>query len=200
VIPNKVDAMRFHPCERRVEPRPLVEIGTHGRIKPIKGPDMLLEAMAGLGDGRHRLRLAGPVNDAFGADLRERYHRPGAVEFVGEPDAIPEFLRSLDLYVLPSRSEGMSMALLEAMATGLPIVATDVGSNRAVLADGEAGLVVAPDPPAIAAGIDRLLRDPALAARLGRAARRRVEAEFSLDRMVRRFEDFYAGLVPEAAS
>jgi len=91
------------------------------------------------------------------------------------------------------------MALLEAMATGLPIIATDVGSNRAVLADGEAGLLVQPDPDSIAAGIVQLLDAPERAATLGRAARRRVEAEFSLDRMVRRFERFYEELVPETA-
>lgn len=197
VIPNGVDATRFHPpAEPRSQP---VLLGTHGRIKPIKGTDLLLEAIERLEDRGPQLRLAGPVNDRYGTELRERHTRTDRIEFVGEPDDIPGFLRSLDLYVLPSRSEGMSMALLEAMATGLPIVATDVGSNRAVLADGEAGLLVRPDPGSIADGIAALLDAPDRAAALGRAARRRVEAEFSLDRMVRRFESFYETLVPEAA-
>ena len=196
VIPNGVDATRFRP--RTTRPGRIGEVGTHGRVKPIKGVDMLLDAI-NLIEGAPRLRLAGPVNDRYGNELRERFGRSGSIEFVGEPDDIPGFLRSLDLYVLPSRSEGMSMALLEAMATGLPIVATDVGSNRAVLADGAAGLVVAPDPRSIADGIARMLREPQRASELGRAARQRVETEFSLDMMVRRFEEFYLQLVAEPA-
>ena len=105
------------------------------------------------------------------------------------------FRLALELFVLPSRSEGMSNALLEAMAVGLPIVATDVGGNREVLADGEAGILVEPDPDAIAGGIDSLLDDPDRACDLARAARRRVETEYTLSRMVSGYHDFYEALV-----
>ena len=107
---------------------------------------------------------------------------------------MPAFLRSLDVAVLPSHSEGMSNAVLEYMAAGLPVVATAVGANPTLLAG--CGVLVPPgDDAALSAAIAGLLRDPARAAALGTAARHKVEAEYSRDAMRRRFEQFYRELV-----
>ena len=90
------------------------------------------------------LKIAGPADGRWGNSLRARYESSPGISFLGDVSDVPAFLNSLDIFVLPSRSEGMSMALLEAMAAGLPIVATDVASNGEVLADGKAGVLVQP--------------------------------------------------------
>jgi glycosyltransferase involved in cell wall biosynthesis len=105
-------------------------------------------------------------------------------------------LAGLDVAVLPSLSEGMSNALLEYMAAGKAIVATAVGGNVDLIEPGVHGLLVPPgDAPRLAAAIGELLIHPDRAARLGRNARRRAEKHYNRAAMVRRFEDFYQGLV-----
>ena len=104
-------------------------------------------------------------------------------------------LKAADAFVVSSLHEGMSNVLMEAMALGLPCVATPVGGVEELLAQGEAGLVVeasAPEP--IAAALGQLLDDPALARRLGGAARERMAREFSIETNVRRFEALYEAL------
>src|SRR5204863_8286677 len=111
---------------------------------------------------------------------------PGAT---AEPERA---LRAMDIFVLPSRSEACSNVLVEAMASGLPLVATRVGGNPALVDDEVTGLLVPPgDPAALAKAIIRLVEDPVLADRLGRAAREVVCARFGLDRMLARFQALY---------
>src|SRR5262249_27449677 len=141
--------------------------------------------IAGEGEMRPALERA-----AAEAGIADRFFLPGAVH------DIPAFLARLDIAVLPSRSEGMSNALLEYMAASLPIVATPVGANPRLTDDAVHGLLVPPgEPAALANAIDRLLGEPAWAAQLGAAARRRVEESHSRQVMVRRFEAFYEELV-----
>ena len=113
---------------------------------------------------------------------------------------MPGFLAELDVAVLCSRAEGMPNAVLEYMAAGRPVVATAVGAVPELIEDGTHGLLVPPgDPGALARAIARLLADPGLARRLGEAARWRARERYGREAMVRRFEDFYAGLLTEAA-
>ena len=100
--------------------------------------------------------------------------------------------RAFDVFVLPSLSEGMSNTILEAMAVGLPVVATDVGAARELVTEGESGLLVPPaDSHALAAALSELLGDACRRQRLGEAGRSRVGQCFSLDSMVNRYLEFY---------
>ncbi|NQT13916.1 MAG: glycosyltransferase, partial [Planctomycetes bacterium] len=116
----------------------------------------------------------------------------GRVELKGCVDDVASFLAELDVAVLTSHSEGLSNAILEYMAAGRPIVATAVGGNVELIEDEISGLLVPPgDPESVARAIDRLLRDPALGARLGAAARSRVVRRNSFDAVTRRHEAFF---------
>ncbi|MEI8372304.1 MAG: glycosyltransferase [Planctomycetota bacterium] len=118
------------------------------------------------------------------------------VQFFGQQSDVPERLRKASMFLLPSLSEGVSLALLEAMASGLPAVATRVSGNVEVVRHEETGLLVAPrDPAAIADAIVRLASDPAIAARMGAAARRRVEDSFDIREMVHEYEQTYLNLL-----
>ena len=106
------------------------------------------------------------------------------VNFLGHRDDIPDLLAALDIFVLPSHSEGISRSLLEAMAAGLPVVVSDVGGSPEVVRSGVNGLLIpARDPSALARALLRLLSDPALGQKLGSAASQQVAANFSLDRV-----------------
>jgi len=108
--------------------------------------------------------------------------------------------RSADVFVLPSLWEGMPVSVMEAMATGLPVVGTDVPGIRELVVDGDTGfLAPGRDPAALAERIERLARDASLRFRMGEAGRRRVMTEFALDTMVRRYEEAYLRLAREVA-
>jgi glycosyltransferase involved in cell wall biosynthesis len=116
--------------------------------------------------------------------------------FTGLRGDVPELLDEVTVSVLPSLSEGLSNAILESMAAGVPVVATAVGGNAEAVMDGVTGLLVPPgDPAALAGAICTLLEDDELATRLGRAGRERVEERFSEKRMVRDTEQFYLSLL-----
>ena len=198
VIPNGIDVTGF-PAIGTL-PKPLTIIGTHGRIRPIKGIDLLLAAFERLERPELRLRIAGAVDDAWGRELRRRHDGKRGVEFVGEVADVSAFLRSLHVYVLPSRSEGMSMSLLESMASSLPIVATDVGSNAELLHGGQAGLLVEPESASIAGGLTRILGDAEAAEDLRRAARQRVEGHYTHRTMVENIQRLYETIRGDAGT
>jgi glycosyltransferase involved in cell wall biosynthesis len=199
VLENGVDLDRFLAVPPLHDWTPAVPvIGAVANLRPVKGLDVLVRALAqvrsthptavcrvaGEGESRSDLeRLADELDVANALDL------PGSV---GD---IPSFLARLDVAVLPSRAEGMSNALLEYMAAGRPIVATAVGANSALIADGIHGVLVPPgDDAALAGAIHRLLVDRRYARRLGETARERAVGEFGRASMVKRFEDFYQKL------
>jgi glycosyltransferase involved in cell wall biosynthesis len=118
------------------------------------------------------------------------------VRFTGLRRDVPAVLAEAEVVVVPSLTEGLSNSLLEAMAAGVPVVATRVGGNPELVVDGEHGLLVPPaDPAALATAVERLLGEAATAARLARAARERVAARFSLERMVRETARLYERLL-----
>ena len=140
-----------------------------------------------VGDGEMRAEL-----ELLAEDLGMSH----AVNFHGFHDNVERFLRQANVFVLSSVSEGIAITLLEAMAAGLPVVATDVGGNREVVIPGETGLLVPPsDPIALAQAMIELLSNPERSMRMGAAGLDRVGREFSLDSTLRGYEDLYLSLL-----
>ncbi len=199
VLENGVDLSRFLGVPpAAATPPETPTVGAVANLRPVKGVDVFVEAAALLADAFPRtvFRVGGEGDQRAALEaavarhgLARRFFLPGAASDVCG------FLAALDVAVLPSRSEGMSNALLEYMAAGRPIVATRVGGNAELVEHGTHALLVPPDDPgALARAISRLLADRELACRLGAAARRRARERYGREAMVRRFEDFYAGL------
>jgi glycosyltransferase involved in cell wall biosynthesis len=162
-------------------------VGTIGRLTPEKGVLDALAAAAALRSRRIVWAFAGsgPLEGLLQGS-GEHVRCAGYVTPAGP------FLDALDLFVQSSRSEGLSLALLEAMSAALPIVATGVGATTSAVADEKEALVVpARDPAALATAITRLHDDPALRLRLGRAARERFDPAFRIERQAREFELAY---------
>jgi glycosyltransferase involved in cell wall biosynthesis len=140
---------------------------------------------------------AGPLRGEIESIVRAA-NAESLVWFAGERSDIPDVLRGLDCFVLPSLAEGISNTLLEAMASGLPVIATRVGANADLMEDGLSGrLVPRADPEALAREMLAYLADPVLARRHGRAGRQIVERRFSLERMVGDYEALYRRLLAE---
>jgi glycosyltransferase involved in cell wall biosynthesis len=195
-----VDSHRFRPGASAVEdsllPRPRV-IFT-GRLHPQKNLPLLLEAWTEVVRSRPaNLILVGPGNDR--ARLIEMARSLGIadrVQFVGAVDDPAEYLRAADIFVLPSVAEGMSNSLLEAMATALPCVASGIGGNTDLIADGLTGrLVREPTATAWSRALLKLVDDPSEARRLGTAARQRIDQEFALGVVVERYLDLYRRMI-----
>jgi len=134
--------------------------------------------------------LAHLQSEAGALGLGDRMH------FLGWRDDVPEVIAAADIVVLPSWSEGLPLAVLEAMACGKPVVATPVGGVARAVVEGKTGLLVPPGKPGrLAAAISRLLQDPVEAARMGAEGRRRVESRYSLDQFTRSIESLYDALL-----
>lgn len=215
-ICNGVDSDRFRPASTGREalpwvgftPSDTVVIGTIGRMEAVKDQLTLVRAFLQLlqevPDGRDRLRLVlvgdGPLrNQAITlleqADARNLAWLPGAREDV------PTLLRGLDIFVLPSQVEGISNTILEAMASGLPVVATRVGGNTELVVEGDSGwLVPANDPTAMAAALRAYIDIPATRRAHGIAARWRIERSFSMAAMVNAYITVYDAVLGTAST
>jgi len=170
-------------------------MGIVARLSPEKDHDNLLQAFAQVwrADGNITLLIVG---DGKLRDHLESLARQLGVSdktrFLGSRSDVARLLGVFDVFVLSSITEGTSLTILEAMAAGLPVVATDVGGNSALVADGETGFLVSPrNPDALAWAILKVLSDPGLAQAMGEAGQRRAEAEFGREAMARRYEAVY---------
>jgi glycosyltransferase involved in cell wall biosynthesis len=169
------------------------------RLEVQKDHLTLIRAASMLGGVRFLLAGEGPLRAVLEAEV-SRLGLQDRVVFLGQRDDVPQLLVSSDLFVLPSLHEGMPLSLLEAMAHGLPVVASSVGGIREVVTDGVTGLLVAPsDPAALAGAIRRLLDDPSLARRLAAAARENVLDRFSVEAMVRGVSRVYREVLEPSA-
>lgn len=175
-----------------------------GRLHPAKGLATLVSAWQRVNERWPQARLwiagEGPDRTAL-ADQIASLGLHGRVVLAGPFDQVDDLLQSADLFVLPSREEGMSIALLEAMSAGLPIVATRIEGNAALIDHDRQGLLIPPDDPrALGDSIVALLADRDLAAQLGTAARERVVESFSIEQTASAQLALFASLLARPAS
>jgi len=200
VISNGVEVDRFD-YRRDYRLGSTVTVLFVGRLHPQKGLDVLLPAFRRVIHSRPdigwRLWLLG--DGPLRPKLRMMAEQQGigpAVKFWGQVNNVPAYLAQADMFVLPSRAEGMSNALLEAMAHGLPCVATRISGNTDLIQHNENGLLVTPESEAaLAEAIIRLADDEVLRQKVGRLARQTVEAEYSMDRIAERYVRLYTMLL-----
>jgi sugar transferase (PEP-CTERM/EpsH1 system associated) len=206
-IYNGVDAERFHPAAGTLQPvdgcpfdpaRHFV-VGTVGRMQTVKHQTLLarafVRALALQPELRERLRLVMVGEGPLRAEAQAILADAGVADLAwlpGERANVPELMRRLDCFVLPSLAEGISNTILEAMASGLPVIATAVGGNAELVDHGRTGAIVPPDDvEAMAQALLRMAADPARAAAMGLAGRAEIERRFSLWAMVAAYQALY---------
>ena len=172
-------------------------VGLVGRLAWEKGIDVFLQAAARVLSELPRVKFMvvgeGPDRKQL-ENLIDRLGIGASVAMAGRREDMPEVYRSFDIMVSSSRQEGLPIAILEGMASGLPIIATAVGEVHAVIRSGETGILLPPgDPEGLAAAIIGLARDSEKRRRLGLAARQLIEREYSADRMVNEYLSVYRG-------
>ena len=206
-IYNGVDAQRFSPAVGGPVPIPGAPfaapahwlVGTVGRMQTVKHQTLLarafvlaLQQQPAL---RQRLRLVLVGDGPLRAQAQSVLAEGGVADLAwlpGERADVPAVMRGLNAFVLPSLAEGVSNTILEAMACGLPVIATDVGGNAELVQHGQAGLVIPPDDvPAMAQALCKLATQPLEAQRMGAAGRAAIEQRFSLQAMVAAYQRLY---------
>lgn len=212
-IYNGVDSQRFHGSSARPEivgcPFSAEQhwlLGTVGRMQQVKNQTLLAQAFVRAlqlaPQLRSQLRLVLVGEGPLRAAAHQLLAQAGCLELAWLPGArndVADILRGLHGFALPSLSEGISNTILEAMASGLPVIATDVGGNAELVAAHETGYLCASgDVEAMAQLIVRLASDPAQAQRLGQAGRARIERQFSLSAMVAAYQQLYDQLLGQA--
>jgi sugar transferase (PEP-CTERM/EpsH1 system associated) len=207
VLPNGVDTSRFlrRPVEGEQTRQLLglgdgsLVIGAVGRLVPIKDHVTLLRAAEVLISRGMPVRVllagSGPELAKYQEFVARSPRLAGRVVFAGAVSDVAALLNAMDVFVLPSLSEGMSNTLLEAMASSLPVVATRVGGNPELVEDERSGWLFEPrEVMALAAILERMGRDPSRRQEIGQAARRRAVEHFSLDGMIESYRSLYVEL------
>ncbi len=196
----------LYPAQKEKKNRrpgdPIV-VGTIAHLSREKGLHYLVEAAGLIPDMRGRLQFIIVGDGGCLPELQALVHKKrldDVIEFAGfHPDTF-HYMREFDVFVLPSLSEGLSSAILEAMAASLPIVATEVGGIPELVKNGDNGLLIAPaDPPALAGAIRQLAEDPEKSELMGRRGRQRMEERFTLERKVTETERLFADLLNRPA-
>ncbi len=202
VICNGVDTERFFPAKDRLFTRQAlgykkddIVIGTAGRFMPVKNQALLIRGFALASKKMANLKLMlvgdGPLKSKL-QTLVSDLGMEAQVLFAGRRADMPEVMNTMDLFVLPSLSEGMSNTILEAMSCALPVIATDVGGNPELVRQERTGLLFpSEDPEALAQAIHEMVLFPENRIQYGKAGRTLVEEEYSLKRMVSRYDALY---------
>ncbi|MGB0721270.1 MAG: glycosyltransferase [Gammaproteobacteria bacterium] len=206
VLYNGVDTQRFRPRVDRVEAKRVVGwpadrlcAVTVASLSPVKDHAALVRALSMLGPAeRDRLHVVFVGEGRERAALEGLVHElglGGVVSMPGGSDRVPDLLAAADISILPSRLEGMSNAISESMAAGLPVIANSVGGNPELILDGKTGILTTQgDDRSMATAVGRLLADESLRADMGRAGRVRAESEFSMQAMMDRYAALYREL------
>ena len=214
-IYNGVETELFRPARAgpeslrwpRCENDGLFVIGTVGRMQEVKDPLNLVKAFILLGQTlpgvRSKLKLVmigdGPLRQQA-LDILARAGMLESAWLPGSRDDVPAIMRGLDLFVLPSLAEGISNTLLEAMASGLPVVATRVGGNPELMEEGITGSLVPPaDPQALSAAIRDYVVNREMIRRHGANGRRAVESRFGMEAMVKAYMGVYDSILAHDA-
>jgi len=212
-----VDPTRVETIYNGIDPTPWFALAPHqrragefkivtvGNVRRVKGHDVLIRAAAELRRDfpGAQVQIAGEILDQdYFLELQNLIRELGLeyrVIFAGGVSDLCSFLGGADLFVLPSRSEGFSNAIVEAMAAGLPVVASDVGGNAEAVLDGKTGRIVPPDDAdALAAAMRQFLADPEMACQMGAAGRARVAERFTSDAMIGQVTAAYRRLLRPA--
>lgn len=200
-IYNGVDTIKFNPDNKYLIREKYgytskdIIIGTVGRLDPVKDQQLLIKAFAQLKSKYLNIALLiigdGPCRENLENLTRDLGIKQN-VSFLGIRADVPELLKLMDIFVLPSIFEGISNTILEAMSIGLPVIASNVGGNPDLVVDGETGILVPrEDVSALATALERYILDHATMKQHGTAGRKRAIDEFGLNRMVAQYEDMY---------
>ena len=205
-IYNGVDTKTFHPRSAGNDPSLRTDsgigeivIGTVGRMQPEKDPLSLANAFISLVDTNpvfmKKLRLHMIGGGVLYEEVRQTFDGAGCLDNVwlpGDCNNVPDLMRNMDVFVLPSLGEGISNTILEAMASGLPVIATNVGGNPELVIDGKTGMLIpAGNSKALTDAIGMYLQTPGLIAEHGAAGRERAISTFGLRNMVRCYTKVY---------
>jgi sugar transferase (PEP-CTERM/EpsH1 system associated) len=204
-IINGVDTERFNTRDKRqlrykygYEDEDFI-LGTVGRLDPIKDHHLLIKAYAGLYRKYRKIKLIivgdGPCRQRLEVTTKTLGMK-GNVHFLGKREDVPDILKLFDVFALSSIGEGLSNTILEAMATGIPVIATHVGGNSELVANGETGnLVPQGDIDRFAQALEQYILDKELAKKHGENGRLRVVSHFSLEKMVESYRKVYCDLL-----
>jgi glycosyltransferase involved in cell wall biosynthesis len=190
LIPNGIRLDRFAPIDPQGTGSGPLVVGTVGSLRPVKNHARLLEAVAKVSDVHLLLVGDGEERPA----LERRAAEPdlaGRVRFAGYQESPAPFYQAMDVFALSSDSEQMPVALLEAMASALPVVSTDVGDVRTMLPPEQAPFL----GPDLASGIARLAGDPVLRRQLGDLNRKRAEERYSFEALCAAYRNLYASVL-----
>lgn len=209
VFNKGIDVNSFHPASVENRETTNLRVGTAASLTPRKGLEYFVDAAAEINSRPEwknvEFLIAGepstPEDEEYAQTLRDHVAREGLedqVRFLSWVDEMPEYLASLDIFVLPSLNEGIPGAVREALAMEVPVVATDVGGTADVVRQDETGLLVKPqDADAIANSIEYLLSHPSERDHMGTNGRELIVEEFSLEAYTRQYEDFFRRLSPQ---
>jgi glycosyltransferase involved in cell wall biosynthesis len=179
-------------------PADALAIGFVGRLDPQKGADLLPEIWERIQSAVPRAHLVIAGAGSCEAEMRRRLDGAPRVHWLGFRRDVPSILRALDLLIVPSRTEAFGLAAAEAMAAGVPVVATTAGGLPEVVVDGETGILVPPENPgAVADAVVSLANDADARRRLGAGARARVRRHFSLDAVLDGYESLLGRMIAE---
>ena len=199
IIPNGVDLAKFEDSDGNQYSQPREDgkrtIGVVANLRHVKGLDIFIRAAAQVAAQHENVRFVIAGEGELRSELWTLIGELGLqdrVELPGRIDDVPHFLRGIDIAVLSSRSEGAPNVIMEYMAAGKPVVATDVGGVGEMVGNDQTGVLVSPESPMdLANALDRVLSNSALASRFAQSAREQALAEFGLKTQSQRYAEFY---------
>lgn len=205
VIPNGIDTNTFQQTPKKPAVWPSTfqtpVIGVVGRLSPEKGQSLFLEALSILRQRDlpfHAIMIGDGASKDHLLQKTKQLALEEHISWVGKQSNVQEWLPFLDIFVLPSQWEGISLALLEAMAAGLPVVATHVGGNPEVVINGSTGFLTRPsDPLQLAESIAKLIENPALRREMGHFGKLRCQEHFHIDVIVKQIDTFYRQILSD---